>query len=1150
MLERAAVGLESGKLHRVLRSETTARQSCGIAPRLCKRYGVVSKGLERSPLPQSCPTKLRRAHSSPSTRIEPPEPSRPLDFLYPKATHVLLRDSPAVASKPRTRRISSLRKASYSSYSLAPAASQDEHFLRGTKLDGEATSSSPDNAARTSRWDTETIAPKVTYTVPEEWEHTIDDVVQIATEETSHNHDATLDLETELSTLLADEEGDNYRDVWDAFCRLSYDQQTRFRSRVVVHLSRAQSVVETGRVMSLIRQIDPQEWNNDFLSATILTLLRSGDQLTAIDFFKRGLELRGLIGGFEYLLLDAVNRQQWSRMLDIWVFYRRHCSATGNKDGGDAGQVLLSPLGSLPSLGALYFAFERYLATDDMYESNLIGNDSVSRNALRTMRRRFAEEALNQPCPPKQAQTILEFWQDSTLYNRYLTLMFDQWYTKKISLSTVRMLPAIYQDLRALDGAKADPSVLRGIFKIHYPTNVSALEQLREDWARYWGELSHWAFEKYLKLYSHRGDVGAVKEMWDRFVELYPSRLKTPRGFNSTLNVYAQNGDVEGAEREFRRMTEEYELEPDLSTWNTMLKCYTRADDYSKVLSTFDKICSMHTPDSFTYTHVMAMASKKGDLEVVLSYFNAAQDNQIPVTKEMALSLVVAYCKNDQLLQAEDICLDLAQRGITNTAMWNQVLHFNGMQGKLNKCYAVLNNMKKFGLEWDSQTIGYLLRALVQVRQILPAYQVIRDAAKHNRHILQPDHFVIVLLGAVKVDNRVTAEVVLAMMKELGFSVPFNAKVAYAQGALNTAPETVRSGKLGKGVVESLTQLAETYKDNSGDIRRKKQETTGIGQAVRLLVQLRDFVSVELLLTTFQDIFPPDKTEGILPNDVMAALMQAYGRDGNYGRVHELWLQAWPANLKRCSKPNGEGIYPSHQHDITRLVFQMTLTFAAQRDGDGLLEMVEDVTAAGFKLTSKTWDLVIQSLARLGHWERAMDFCETLLMPNWRGWTTSKKTLSPEVRQESMSSRVLAPSPEAILTLQNEWFKTRRLAAWSDEVARKLDDMEQKYPLLHHAFIMSSFSDSHSQTVLEGKGKMSRGITKMLSSLPVAELKRMQDLLQEDLQNRSESKSEKSPDNGAVQKAGDDGDFSTPLRKAELKQLRAVLRRTLAEKEA
>jgi pentatricopeptide repeat-containing protein PET309 len=390
------------------------------------------------------------------------------------------------------------------------------------------------------------------------------------------------------------------------------------------------------------------------------------------------------------------------------------------------------------------------------------------------------------------------------------------------------------------------------------------------------------------------------------------------------------------------------------------------------------------------------------------------------------------------------------------------------------------------------------------------------------------------------------------MMKELGFSVPFNAKVAYARGALNTAPETVRSGKLGKGVVESLDALAEKYKDNSGDIRRKKQETTGIGHAVRLLVQLRDFVSVESLLTTFQDMFPPEKNDGGLPNDVVAALMQAYGRDGNYDRVRELWQQAWPANLKRCSKPNGHGIYPTHQHDVTLLVFQMTLTLSAQGDGDALLAMVEDVTGAGFKLTSKTWDLVIQSLARLGHWERAMDFCEVLLMPNWRGWTTSRKALSPEVRQESMSSRVLAPSPEAILTLQGEWFKTRRLAAWSDEVARKLDDMEQKYPLLHHAFIMSSFSDSHAQTVLEGKGKMSQGITKMLSSLPVAELLRMQELLQGGPQNQG--KSEKSSDNSTVQDGEEieegEREHPAPLRKAEMRQLRAVLRRTLAEKEA
>ena len=63
----------------------------------------------------------------------------------------------------------------------------------------------------------------------------------------------------------------------------------------------------------------------------------------------------------------------------------------------------------------------------------------------------------------------------------------------------------------------------------------------------------------------------------------------------------------------------------------------------------FDEIASQHQPDSYTYAHVMAMCAKRGDLETTLEFFTRSQQSNIPVTKEMGLALVVAYCQNGLL---------------------------------------------------------------------------------------------------------------------------------------------------------------------------------------------------------------------------------------------------------------------------------------------------------------------------------------------------------------------------------------------------------------------------------------------------------------------------------------------------------------------
>lgn len=1091
--------------------------------------------------------RLLRADSFCATLPSRNESSVLLDFLYPRQTHALLRqqsrpvlpclDITELSNSPGGRR-----------YASSTAADQpDKTSPNGQEKATDGQPSVPPK--KRSRWDTAPVVAKETYTIVE---GSSPDVTVVTAEQTAEQ-DALRGstpnrskLEATLPELLADGEGQLFHDVWDLYCRLNPEDRDAMRSQVIQYLSRSQSVVEAGRAMSLFRQTPIEEWDDDFLSASVLVMLRSGDRARATETFIRGLHTNGLIGGFEYLLIDSVNKQQWAAMLDVWLAYCKHIA---QKDkGAKPDEGLLEPLTSLQSLGALYFSFERYLAADEMRVERWLDLENTSKVGLRVLRRKFAIEALRQPCPPKQASIILSFWRDHWMYERYLWRMFDRWYTKRISSTTVRMLPAIYQDYKSLPGARPSVDIMRGIFKVHYPTGVAALEGLYQDWIRAWGELNQWGFEKFLKFYAHRGDVGRVKELWARFVELFPWKLETPRGFRSTMNVYAQVGDMAGAEQELDRMINHYKVEPDLDTWNTLLKCYVRAGDYNKTLTCFEDICDMRQPDSFTYTHVMAMCSKKGDLERTISFFNEAQKNGVPITKEMGLSLVVAYCRNDLLLEAENICMELAQRRITSTAMWNQLLHHNGMHGHLTKCYALLNHMKKFNLEWNHETIGSLLLAMVRVNQISAAYQVVRDAIKNKMHVLQTEHFATVMLGAMRTGDRATAEALMSLMDKASIPVPFNAMVAYTQTALKEAPNTRRTPTLGKEIVASLRSLVG---QPGGDVRRLKHETSHMGRAVQLLVQFRDFASAEELMNLFIELFPQYGDGEAFPQDVLASLMLAYHRDENYARVIELWHEAWPKILKRCSVVQGDSretssIYPAHQYDVTRVVFRLAATYKAMGDGEGLLDCIEKVVYAGFKLTSSTWDRVIRGLAVLGRWERGMYFCETILMPGWRGWNPKKQPL--EERRAALNPRMLQPTPQAILALQKEWLETRRLAVWSADVARKLVDMEQRYPMLHHAFITSDYTDAPGPWIFRGDVDLDMAMRELLAPLSLSELRRMEKALAEQFKMEVEAGS--SDEQSPFRRFGPEDNSTRALRELELQVLRSVLQTKLTEKSA
>lgn len=1148
MLERAAAGLESGKLQRVLpRAKKTARPSRALSSRLAGRHAVLAGKVEHGDSTARLPSA-----DTWSTRAEAPEAIRPLDFLYPKSTYALLRGSPPNSPRPRgSSRVipnSSGQRCLYTSLATNRFCNEPSRFGGGIRTGDEPKPLDDPNTG--TPWSTNIIPLKEVYEADERGGDAVGKVVQTARTEASRSYEHGPDLEVELAALLADQEALRFRHIWDAYCSLKIDQQGKFRPQVVVYLARSQSIVETGRGMSLIHLVSPQQWDDDFLSAAVLLSLRSRDQRSAVKFFKQGVQERGLVGGFEYLLLDAVNRQQWSDILDVWEFYFEHGTSPNGKGGRAPDQRLLDPLGSLPSLGALYFSLERFLSTDKARKVRVLSSDSIAYDALDVFRRRFAKEALRQGCPPRQAATILEFWQESALYNQYLVIMFTKWYHKTISDSTARELLPVYHKFRKLKGAKIWPAVLKGVFQIHYPTGEAELEKLYDDWTTYCGELSQWAYEKFMKFYAGKGNIERVRQLWDRCVELYPTFVRRPSGFRSTMNAYAQNADVEGAEEEFRRMTEEYNVEPDLSAWNLLLKCYSRADDDIKTRDLFDRICTVAEPNSFTYAHVMAMTSKRGDLDQTLKYLEDAQKRQVPLTQEIALCLIVAYCKNDKLAKAEEICFELAGQGLTSTAAWNQLINLNGMKGQLKKCYALLNKMKEYKLEWDSQIISSLLRALVQVKQIYPAYDIVRDHAKSRSHILHPDHFNIVLGGAVRTHNRHITESLMLLMKEARIPASFNAQVAYAEGTVRTAPNTLRDHGSGEHLLASLDNQTATPRD----ARRRREETSRLGQAVRILVQLREFDKVEALLTKFEAMFPQGAE--VLPNDVIAAVMMAYFRDGNFARVHELWDKSWPQILKRCSRSEGQGIYPAYEFDVTPIVYHMTCTFAAQGDGNGLLKMVEEVTAAGFKFTSSTWDRIIRSLARLGKWERAMDFCETLLMPNWRGWNSEKiphwRDKNPDKnerrqdeRWELTNTRHLRPTVEAVLALEEQWLKARRLAAWSEETARKLNNMGQSHPLLRNAFLTSHYMDGWGPYIFKGKADLSTAMVTLLSPLTVAELRWMRKSLETRLGEQPVS--ETLPQD-RFQRRPSSGGRPTPLRDSELKLLKQVLSKSLSEK--
>ncbi|KAG6040554.1 hypothetical protein E4U41_000190 [Claviceps citrina] len=1118
MLERTAASLESCSIQRVLSKRGRSSKRCTYLQKGFWQHGASAIELSSTWPPFTRGQDVKR--DSPN-QADPPlqtgllSSAFLLDFLYPTGTYALLRRLYPALPRPQAqggaKSAEAARPRNFASHTAAadvdsaaagpsrPCGSEDE---RSTRARPNALTSDVEAAG-----DHNAPAPIAESAVSD----------SDSSDSTAHEDyppDCNVHLQN-LTELLARPKDALYHDVWDLYGKLDSRQKQRLRPTVVVFLSTSRSMVDISRAISLLRQIPAQSWNDEIQAAGILLHLRAGVMAAALDIFNSGLQARDSRAGLQHLLEDALTKQEWTVVLKAWL---ENFSTTRNESSlppeRDYTQIPTMTT-AIPDLARLYFTFERYLETEAADSVRAINLYKDTRVGLEALRRWLAEQVLRQPCPPAQAIPVLLIWNDATLYQQYLDRMLQRWKEGFETRAGLAQLSEIYSSYRKLEGVNTPVPILRKMFDFYYPSDPAGLAEVYGDWHHSWGDLDKWGYEKFLKFYSARGDVKAVKDLWVRYTTRFPKVVKQPLGFRSTLNAFAQAGDVEGAEREFEAMTEKYGVKPDIDSWNTLLKCYSKLDDQSRAFRCFDEIRQADRPDAFTYAQVMAMAAKRGDLATVLKYFDESQKDKVPISREMALSLVMAYCHNDRLEAAEKICMEFSARDATSPVVWNQLLFFNGLRGNLNKCYELLRSMKNYGVEWDHQTHDFLLQAMVHVDQVQAAYQLLQVARGDGLFPVGAEHFAVVMSGAVRTGQLDLAESIFSHMRSAGLEVPLKAHVSLVQAAVRQKPSAERTRRLANDLVDHVldiltstdTPAKETPAATSGargtpwtrpsGLLELKRQTSDFGRIILLLVEQRNYMTVEKLMSAYVKAFPEHNKKKPFPPPIASALMLGYLMDGKLDGVFKMWEQTWEGAMSSSTHGPEMGVYPAHQYDLARPLDVVIKAYAEARDGAGLLKTVEQVVGAGFKLTTANWNLAIRHLAELGHWDRAMEWCEQKLMMQWRGWAPRTKTL--QERRDMKDNRVLVASRSTVFSLQKEWLRLRKLGAWSGRVSSKLKDVEQRQPKLHHAFITIDYEHLAATWVLPRTKSMTRAIKDLLRPLSYDELKAMRKALEKQL---------------------------------------------------
>ncbi|EGY13762.1 hypothetical protein VD0002_g7766 [Verticillium dahliae] len=1070
MLERTAAALEPCTFQRSLPSSVRARRNLHTG---FWQHGAAPLDLASLWAPNGHDTQgMREPVASSHTPDRLVASAFLLDFLYPRGTVAFLRRlTPASATS------SAQRQPQQGTTRLFTSASHDAHAAP------EPADIFEHGAPSTASPSAQTIAPVANHT-------------KYAEQYDGQHVAAAADAQPELMReLMARKDAEYFGQIWDLWRQLNTQRRADLRPEVIAYFHRSTSAANADRVLALFSEMDPSSWTPPILTAAVAAELRQGDVKRALKIYHTALKERELVGGLGHLLAHAFRHSAWDLIREIWTPYR-HLFAAKGVQAGD-----LSPLLAVPDLGTQVLAFmENIKAFEGLPDLSpkakpkqgrrnrprSAPSDAEATDGLVRLLREASKRALVQPCKPDEALHLLQVISHSEWYSIYLN--------KAVERGQEEHMAEIYREFRKLS-KHINWRILHGMFDVFYPHDVAGLEQVYEDFHRSYGKLDQWGFRKYLKFYASRGDVRSTKRLWSEYVAKghHKGIMKDPETFNHVLNAYSNRGIPEDTRQVFDDLTVKYNVTPDVVSWNILLKTYVRADRYDDAIQAFEDLSESVAPDSVSFGTIMAMTGGKGDLARTESFFEQAQELKVEVDAAIVYGLVEAYCQNDRFHEAKLACISATRKGVQgdNAYFWNCLIKYQSHRRNLGGAYRTMDLMAEHGVKWNAVTYDLALQSLLYTKQTDHAYQLLLSTLEDKSFPVTEQHFATVMSSALRTGQPRKVEAIRAAMEKKGYPMSMETSIATVD-ALLKQQSTARRGEegdvkrvaltpekaheLGKSLVDYFQRVLQSqYKDpimDSGSDRwmmRQPGDKNLIGSYARVvqramvvLAQSGDFASVHEILDLYSKaMLGGSNHTASTPLPLVDTMMLANFLDNKHDRVKEAWEVAWQKALaqgrpKTYKKP---GILPSHRYDLCGPVHSMQRVLAAEKDHQGLTDLVEKVTSAGFKLDSRNWNYICRALVEMSQWEQACDYCENMLMTGWRGWAPHRrghskpKTLPIEVRRRGNAPRWLRPDGITLNLLRDQYVVLKSEAPWSSTIEAQLHRVQEKCPRLWRAFL-------------------------------------------------------------------------------------------------
>ncbi|KAL1881734.1 hypothetical protein Plec18167_003333 [Paecilomyces lecythidis] len=739
-----------------------------------------------------------------------------------------------------------------------------------------------------------------------------------------HGQDDKERQTAELLKVLGANSLPDYDKAWRLYSKSG--QGPELLSNLLLYLSNSERRVDRRRMRRLFDRIPVNDRPAEAYVHMTKSLLRSGDHADVRTICKeamaRGVGTQAWTIAFTFF----VETRRWEEALGLWEFRPLEFEH-------DPSHAVVSEFHFSSELPRLVLAFSEYLKENgDSIEVN--GAPSLAQFLLTCLFKSpdvMHSMAIETILQLNQAFKRLDLLKATHYFNAIETLL-----SAEVRSTAMKSL-VVYRNFRfLLPDRSPTQKLLRKILTMLASFEVSqSVLYILDEYASFYGKPDIAAYRAALRAFSRAGDVEHVYEVFDRLLRDHGNpqsrHLVIP-----LLYVHAKSGRVENTLREFRRISEEFNMEPNTVCWNVVLLAYANAWDIAGAFHTFQRMLdSAVEPDSHTFGTLMGLCANKGDLDGVLHLFTVAKGRQVKITTPLIDTIVEACCNNQKLEDAETVaeaCLNLNVTG-SRVRMWNMLLWSYACRADLISMSRIQSRMQAAGIQPDGMTYAALMLSLVVIGRPDSARRLLRSLHQSHRMHATEFHYAIVLFGYVKARNRDMVYIIYREIAERFEKPGVSSRLLAFRSVIERDLQLIKEGRGSEsGVKPRLAKseafLAETIAefDMNGLLSKPQQHgSTKLSIKEAFPSMYYEYIitaygvagamdRVKELFDEYNTVVPalhPSEADQAPPLRLLSSLMFAHLKAGQYTKVEDCWKVAFQRALEISRRPPVESWIPT-----------------------------------------------------------------------------------------------------------------------------------------------------------------------------------------------------------------------------------------------